>query len=69
MTTPSTGGGDTSGARLRLVIEETTGMDDVRWKKDDGRCDDWYTLDGRRLTSQPTKKGVYLNAGRKIVVK
>lgn len=68
-TTPSTGGGDTSGARLRLVIDETTGMDDVRWKKDDGRCDDWYTLNGRRLTGQPTQKGVYLNNGYKVVIK
>lgn len=69
VTTPSTGGGDTSGARLRLVIEETTGMDEVRWKMDDGRCDDWYTLDGRRLTGQPTQKGVYLNNGYKVVIK
>ncbi len=65
VTNPSSGGG----ARLRLVIEETTGMDDVRWKKEEVRSDYWYTLDGRRLTSQPTQKGVYLNAGRKIVVK
>ena len=30
---------------------------------------DWFTLDGRRLYGQPTQKGVYINNGRKLVVK
>ena len=29
----------------------------------------WYTLDGRQLQSQPTRKGIYLHNGRKIVIK
>lgn len=29
----------------------------------------WYTLDGRRLESMPTKKGIYINQGKKIVIK
>ena len=29
----------------------------------------WYSLDGRRLNGQPTQKGVYVNNGRKVVVK
>ena len=29
----------------------------------------WYTLDGRKLDSKPTQKGVYINNGRKVVVK
>ena len=29
----------------------------------------WYTLDGRRLSGKPTKSGVYINGGRKVVVK
>ena len=29
----------------------------------------WYTLDGRRLQGKPTTKGVYINNGKKIVVK
>ena len=28
----------------------------------------WYTIDGRRLQKKPTRKGVYLNNGRKVVV-
>ena len=29
----------------------------------------WYTLDGRKLAGKPTQKGVYINNGRKIVLK
>ena len=31
--------------------------------------DNWYTIDGRKLQSRPTKKGIYLNDSRKMVVK
>jgi hypothetical protein len=29
----------------------------------------WYTLDGRHLESAPTRKGLYINSGKKIIVK
>ena len=29
----------------------------------------WYTLDGRRLESVPTRKGLYINNGKKVVIK
>lgn len=29
----------------------------------------WYGTDGRRLTGKPTQKGVYINDGKKLVVK
>lgn len=29
----------------------------------------WYDLNGRQLTSKPTAKGIYLNNGRKVVIK
>ena len=31
--------------------------------------DTWYTLDGRRLGSKPTMKGVYIRNDRKVVVR
>ncbi|MBO4754450.1 MAG: CotH kinase family protein [Bacteroidales bacterium] len=31
--------------------------------------DAWYTLDGRRLSSEPTTSGIYINRGRKVVIK
>ena len=29
----------------------------------------WYTLDGVRLSGQPSTKGIYINNGRKVVIK
>ena len=29
----------------------------------------WYTLDGRKLSGKPTKKGLYINNGKKVVIK
>ena len=29
----------------------------------------WYTIDGRRLQSRPAAKGIYVNNGRKVVIK
>jgi hypothetical protein len=29
----------------------------------------WYTVDGRKLNNRPTVKGVYINHGRKIVIR
>ena len=29
----------------------------------------WYLLDGRRLEGEPTQKGMYINGGRKVVIK
>ena len=29
----------------------------------------WYSLDGRKLSGEPTQKGVYIHNGRKVIVK
>lgn len=29
----------------------------------------WFTLDGQRLNGKPTAKGLYINNGRKVVIK
>ena len=31
--------------------------------------DAWHTLDGRRLSGKPTQRGIYINNGKKIVIK
>jgi hypothetical protein len=31
--------------------------------------DAWFTLDGKHLTAKPSKKGVYINNGKKVIVK
>jgi hypothetical protein len=35
----------------------------------EGRAAAWYDLSGRKLDTKPAKKGVYINNGKKIVVK
>ena len=34
---------------------------------EDATDGNWYTIDGRRLTGQPTKKGVYIQHGKKVI--
>lgn len=29
----------------------------------------WYTLDGRKLKSRPTQKGIYIKKGKKVAIK
>ena len=29
----------------------------------------WYSLDGRRIAGKPTVKGVYVNNGKKVIIK
>ena len=32
-------------------------------------ADHWFTLDGRRLQAKPTAPGIYVNNGKKVVIK
>jgi hypothetical protein len=47
----------------------TTGIEDVRGLMSDGRGDNWYDLNGRRLQQKPTKKGIYIQNGKKTIIK
>ena len=51
--------------------EMTTGITEIDngKMKDDGSRDGWFMLDGRKLPGKPTQKGVYINNGRKVVMK
>ena len=31
--------------------------------------DEWYSLDGQKLDGKPTKKGLYINKGNKVIIK
>ena len=54
--------------KLTIVIEgEATGVNDVRSKMEDVRGD-IYDLQGRKV-QKPSKKGLYINKGHKVVVK
>lgn len=45
---------------------DTTSLIEV--KDEEMNNNEWYTLDGRKLQGKPTKKGVYVSKGKKIVV-
>ena len=51
--------------------DNTTGVIEVKGVKEVIGVNDnsWYTLDGRKLSGKPTTKGIYVNSGRKVVVK
>lgn len=49
------GGGNDATSLIEVKDEETNN-------------NEWYTLDGRKLQGKPTKKGVYVSKGKKIVV-
>ena len=60
----------TSNAReVKIVFEEdATGISTMS----DGRSkmsDVWYSIDGRKLNADPTKKGLYIVNGSKVIVK
>lgn len=38
------------------------------WNTDDGNAT-WFTLDGRKLASRPTTKGIYIYKDKKVVIK
>ena len=48
---------------------ETTGIISI----DNGELridnDDWYSLDGRKLSGKPSVRGIYINNGKKVVIK
>ena len=56
-----------AGARLSIFEENVTGIDTATESQLTGK--DWYTLDGRKLSAKPAKKGLYIMNGKKIVVK
>ena len=57
-----------AGARLLIIEEETTGIADIRGMRS-GVDACWYTLDGQKLQTQPTQKGMYIVNGQKVVIK
>ena len=66
-----TPGSSVSSAPLYIVFDETTGIETVHDEgfMVNGQSDRWYTVDGRRLIGKPTKKGLYIKNGEKIIIK
>jgi hypothetical protein len=63
-----------AGAKARAFAlsfdgEETTGILEVSANSNEVKDDVWYSLDGVRLSGKPTQRGMYINKGKKILVK
>ena len=54
--------------KLVSASGETTSIGEIDTKTGEVSLDGWYTLDGVRLSGKPTKKGLYINNGRKVVI-
>ena len=58
---------------VRLIDAEgnVTGIGTLETRTGEVRFDPeaWYTLDGTRLSGQPTQKGIYVNNGKKVIIK
>ena len=61
-------GGRECGRSVRPVISVTNSIVSISSEKSDG-ADTWHTIDGRTLNSKPTVKGIYINNGKKVVIK
>ena len=46
--------------------DATTGISEVRSAPSSGA---WFSLDGRQLSGRPTARGIYVNNGKKVMIK
>ena len=61
--------GGTNSAPVLTIGTETTSLSPDPSPSREGSNQGWYTLDGRKLNGKPTQKGIYVNGGRKVVIK
>ena len=55
----SIGGGDEQTTAIGTLDTETGEID----------FSGWYDMNGHKLSGKPTKKGIYINNGKKVVIK
>lgn len=61
---------DSGSASTRSIVfegEGTTSLNKVN--NEEAKSEQWYDIQGRKLSEKPIKKGVYILKGRKVVVK
>ena len=66
--------GNAGAAKARAFVlnfdgEEATGILEVSADFDEKKDDVWYSLDGVRLNGKPTQRGLYINNGKKTLIK
>ena len=64
---------ESSLSRPTIIVEEadgsTTAISAITNEGVAVQAEGWYTIDGMKLNAAPTQKGVYINNGKKVVVK
>ena len=53
---------------MTVINGETTAIETISAEKLNA-AEGWYTLNGVKLQSMPTQKGIYINNGKKVVIK
>ena len=53
---------------LKNFNDSSSGLQGIEAEKK-SNSDKWYTIDGRRLGSEPSKSGIYINNGKKKIVR
>ena len=59
----------TKTAQYTVTVTAATGIDSVASGSAADTNEGWYSLDGRKLQNKPTTKGVFIQNGRKVVIK
>jgi hypothetical protein len=66
-------GGTAAARSLTMVFDDATGIESAEADSSlftlHSSLSTWFTLDGRRLQAKPTAPGIYVNNGRKVVIK
>ena len=53
---------------LKNFVSGTSGFQGVVTEKK-SECNNWYTIDGRQLSNEPSRSGIYINDGKKKIVR
>jgi uncharacterized repeat protein (TIGR02543 family) len=59
---------ETISVRLINANGEVNAIGTLHTETGEVTLDGWYTLDGTHLSGQPTRKGIYVNKGKKVVI-
>jgi len=66
---PASGGAGARSFILDFGEGDVTSISTTNYTNDTNSSNEWYTLDGRRLQGKPAQKGVYVQNGRKMVIR
>ena len=64
--------GDLPNSAKAIVLDfgdETTSLNEELRMKSEESVGEWYSIDGRKLSGEPTAKGVYIYKGKKVIIK